>query len=137
MYVPGQDQILNDSLLAKGLTDANAENILTQAGLLLYFIHHPTQRWEGKGNFQKLTGEDAEAFKYFTLELFIKRIHPEDRDNFLTIHNEARTRHTSYSVKYRFLKKDGSYIFLSDNGCYYVTEAGHPYAVGILSDIVF
>jgi len=135
MYLSNPDQMLNESSSIKGLTNSMDERLLFQAGLILYVYYPSSQQWEGKGNFQKITGEEALDLSHYSFERFIERIHPDDKEKFLLTHNEARGGLTSYSVHYRFKKKDGSYSHLSDNGCYYTDAEKVPYAMGIISDV--
>jgi len=135
MYLPENEQMLKDSSLIKGLTDSTVDKLLIRSGLLLYTSHPSLQRWEGKGDFQRLMGEEANEFDQFTIEQFVQRIHPNDKDKFLLAHEEALTKLASYSISYRFMKKDGSYVYFSDNGNYHAGEKNAPYAMGIISDI--
>lgn len=134
MYLPDHEQMTNDSSLIKELDDSTYESLLTQAGLLLYSINFSSQAWQGKGNILKLTGEEADVFKHYTFEQYINRIHPDDKEKFLSIHNEARSQKGNYSITYRFRRKDGSYAFFLDNGCYQCNDSETPLAIGLISD---
>jgi hypothetical protein len=79
MYLSNPDQMLNESSSIKGLTNSMDERLLFQAGLILYVYYPSSQQWEGKGNFQKITGEEALDLSHYSFERFIERIHPDDK----------------------------------------------------------
>ncbi len=88
------------------------------------------------GAIEEITGYTPEEFAQVDIEGWAERIHPEDRDEVLSIlQEEAIETLGRATAEYRFRKKDGSYVTLASIS---ITEKGNGNPVrlvGILQDI--
>jgi diguanylate cyclase (GGDEF)-like protein/PAS domain S-box-containing protein len=68
--------------------------------------------------------------------LFVRTLHPEDRDRVLTAHARTHSTHEPLSVEYRLLANDGRVVWVRDEGVVVVDEQGEPlYLQGYLLDV--
>jgi diguanylate cyclase (GGDEF)-like protein/PAS domain S-box-containing protein len=68
--------------------------------------------------------------------LFVRALHPEDRDRVLAAHAHTHETHEPLSVEYRLLARDGRTVWIRDEGVVVVDDAGTPlYLQGYLLDI--
>lgn len=65
----------------------------------------------------------------------INSIHPEDRERVKAAAARACSRGAVSEVKYRMLKKDGSYIWVSDAGKRGLSEDGRQVCISVIRDI--
>jgi diguanylate cyclase (GGDEF)-like protein/PAS domain S-box-containing protein len=97
--------------------DAISSNIFTSKqieGLLGY----PVEEWKDDG------------------DLFVKLLHPEDRERVLAAHERTHATHEPLSIEYRLRSHDGEYVFVRDEGVVVVDDDGTPlYLQGYLLDI--
>jgi diguanylate cyclase (GGDEF)-like protein/PAS domain S-box-containing protein len=78
------------------------------------------------------TVEDWEA----DATLFVRTLHPEDRDRVLTAHARTHATHEPLSVEYRLIARDGRVVWVRDEGVVVVGEDGKPlYLQGYLLDV--
>jgi diguanylate cyclase (GGDEF)-like protein/PAS domain S-box-containing protein len=78
------------------------------------------------------TVEDWEA----DATLFVRTLHPEDRDRVLTAHARTHATHEPLSVEYRLIARDGRVVWVRDEGVVVVDEDGKPlYLQGYLLDV--
>jgi len=61
---------------------------------------------------ERILGYPAEA--WYTQDFWIKHIHPDDREEALVFCEEATARKEDHRFEYRFLAKDGRYVWLQD-----------------------
>jgi diguanylate cyclase (GGDEF)-like protein/PAS domain S-box-containing protein len=68
--------------------------------------------------------------------LFVRALHPEDRDRVLGAHKRTHETHEPLSVEYRLLARDGRTVWVRDEGVVVMDDAGEPlYLQGYLLDI--
>ena len=68
--------------------------------------------------------------------LFVRTLHPDDRDRVLAAHARTHETHEPLSLEYRLLARDGRVVWIRDEGVVVVDEAGTPlYLQGYLLDI--
>jgi diguanylate cyclase (GGDEF)-like protein/PAS domain S-box-containing protein len=68
--------------------------------------------------------------------LFVRALHPEDRDRVLAAHARTHTTREPLSVEYRLLARDGRIVWVRDEGVVVLDDAGDPlYLQGYLLDI--
>jgi PAS domain S-box-containing protein len=66
----------------------------------------------------------------------IELIHPDDREAFRQEIDRVITTETPFHLEYRMRRKDGSYITIEDQGCFFRDSMGNPVRmVGFLVDI--
>ncbi len=89
------------------------------------------------------TSPQIEAILGYTVEewandetLFVRALHPEDRDRVLGAHQRTHDTHEPLSVEYRLLARDGRTVWVRDEGVVVVDDDGAPlYLQGYLLDI--
>jgi diguanylate cyclase (GGDEF)-like protein/PAS domain S-box-containing protein len=68
--------------------------------------------------------------------LFVRTLHPDDRDRVLAAHTRTHQTHEPLSIEYRLLARDGRVVWIRDEGVVVVDDAGIPlYLQGYLLDI--
>jgi diguanylate cyclase (GGDEF)-like protein/PAS domain S-box-containing protein len=68
--------------------------------------------------------------------LFVKALHPDDRDRVLEAHARTHRTHEPLSIEYRLCSRKGEYVWVRDEGVVVEDEAGVPlYLQGYLLDI--
>jgi diguanylate cyclase (GGDEF)-like protein/PAS domain S-box-containing protein len=68
--------------------------------------------------------------------LFVKLLHPEDRERVLAEHERTHRTHDPLSVEYRLRARDGHYVWIRDEGVVVTDEDGTPlHLQGYLLDI--
>jgi diguanylate cyclase (GGDEF)-like protein/PAS domain S-box-containing protein len=88
------------------------------------------------------TSRQVEPILGYTVEewandetLFVRTLHPEDRDRVLAAHARTHQTHEPLSVEYRLIGRDGRTVWIRDEGVV-VQEDGRPlYLQGYLLDI--
>jgi diguanylate cyclase (GGDEF)-like protein/PAS domain S-box-containing protein len=69
-------------------------------------------------------------------DLFVRTLHPDDRDRVLAAHARTHRTHEPLSLEYRLLARDGSVIWVRDDGVVVLGDEGEPlYLQGYLLDI--
>ncbi len=87
------------------------------------------------GCVEQLYGCSAEEMPSDLAEM-IERIHPDDREAFRQETDRVITTETPFHLKYQMRRKDGSYITIEDQGCFFRDSAGNLVRmVGFLVDI--
>jgi diguanylate cyclase (GGDEF)-like protein/PAS domain S-box-containing protein len=69
-------------------------------------------------------------------DLFVRLLHPDDRDRVLAAHARTHRTHDPLSVEYRLLSRDGDVVWIRDEGVIVLGDDGAPlYLQGYLLDI--
>lgn len=69
-------------------------------------------------------------------DLFVRTLHPLDRDRVLAAHAHTHAVHTPLSLEYRLINRDGHVVWVRDEGVIVVDDDGTPlYLQGYLLDI--
>ncbi len=68
--------------------------------------------------------------------LFVRALHPEDRERVLAAHARTHATHEPLSIEYRLLARDGRVVWVRDEGVVVLDDEGTPlYLQGYLLDI--
>jgi diguanylate cyclase (GGDEF)-like protein/PAS domain S-box-containing protein len=68
--------------------------------------------------------------------LFVRALHPDDRDRVLAAHARTHETHQPLSIEYRLIAKDGRVVWIRDEGVIVLGDDGTPlYLQGYLLDI--
>ena len=69
-------------------------------------------------------------------DLFVRALHPDDRERVLAAHARTHATHERLSVEYRLVARDGRIVWVRDEGVIVVDDDGTPlYLQGYLLDI--
>jgi diguanylate cyclase (GGDEF)-like protein/PAS domain S-box-containing protein len=69
-------------------------------------------------------------------DLFVRTLHPDDRDRVLTAHGRTHRTHEPLSLEYRLVARDESILWVRDDGVVVLGDDGEPlYLQGYLLDI--
>ncbi len=69
-------------------------------------------------------------------DLFVRALHPDDRERVLAAHARTHATHERLSVEYRLVARDGRIVWVRDEGVIVVDDDGKPlYLQGYLLDI--
>jgi len=69
-------------------------------------------------------------------DLFVRTLHPEDRDRVLAAHARTHETHEPLSIEYRLVARDGRIVCVRDEGVVVLGESGEPlYLQGYLLDV--
>jgi diguanylate cyclase (GGDEF)-like protein/PAS domain S-box-containing protein len=96
---------------------------------------------EGSSNI--FTSEQIEPLLGYTVgewrddsDLFVRTLHPDDRDRVLAAHARTHRTHEPLSLEYRLVARDGRVVWVRDDGVVVVGDDGEPlYLQGYLLDI--
>jgi len=112
--------------------------VIEQTGQLVYDFDINTQNLTLSGAIPQITGYEPGEVR-FDRAFWESHIHPEDRKyalNFLT--NVIRNKLTHYLIYYRFLRKEGKYIYVEDNGVALSDASGRTYRVlATMKDVTY
>lgn len=91
---------------------------VVQTGQILYDCHFDTGYVKWFGAIEAVTGYPSSEFVSLNFDAFVSLIHPQDRDRVRLELELARKEMSPYLLNFRLRKKDGSYIFIEDNGIF-------------------
>ena len=87
------------------------------------------------GQIEPLLGYTVEEWRDDP-DLFVRTLHPDDRDRVLAAHARTHRTHEPLSLEYRLIARDGSVVWVRDDGCVVLDDDGEPlYLQGYVLDI--
>jgi diguanylate cyclase (GGDEF)-like protein/PAS domain S-box-containing protein len=87
------------------------------------------------GQIEPLLGYSVEEWRDDS-DLFVRTLHPEDRDRVLTAHMRTHRTHEPLSLEYRLIARNGDVVWVRDDGVVVLGDGGEPlYLQGYLLDI--
>jgi diguanylate cyclase (GGDEF)-like protein/PAS domain S-box-containing protein len=87
------------------------------------------------GKIEPLLGYTVEEWRNDP-DLFIRTLHPDDRDRVLTAHARTHRTHEPLSLEYRLIARDEAVVWVRDDGVVVLGDDGEPlYLQGYLLDI--
>jgi len=107
-----------------------------QTGQLVFDhdIANNKTRWAGA--IPEITGYALEEIPEVNAEFWIGHVHPEERKRAWEAYERYLEIGTDYHIEYRFMKKNGSYIYVEEQGACLKDEKGQTYRIiGTLKDI--
>jgi PAS domain S-box-containing protein len=105
-------------------------------GQLIYDLDLATGQIQWAGAILQVTGFTPEEFAQINSQEWKKLIHPDDYVIATKELEHAILTKMPYHVIYRFKRKDGTYIYVEDNGDFLLDAHGKPYRmVGAMKDI--
>jgi PAS domain S-box-containing protein len=84
--------------------------------------------------YERLTGYSPEE-RLADPELWVRMLHPDDRDAVLTESSRTNATGDPFDVEYRIVTKDGRVVWMHDQASLVEDEDGHPCWQGVLTDI--
>ncbi len=110
--------------------------ITEKTDLLIYDYDILSGKIFWAGAVKKVTGFSEREFATINIERWGEMIHPDDRPRALAELEAAQKSRQTYDTEYRFLRKDGNYIFVEDHGGFLIDSTGRPYRMlGTMQDI--
>jgi PAS domain S-box-containing protein len=110
--------------------------IAEQPGQMIYDYNIVSGEIDWSGDVEGVTGFNSEDFQRVDISSWENLIHPDDRENALTLLDNAMKNGEKYDMNYRFKCKDGIYKFIEDNGFFLLDKDGKAYQMlGIMKDI--
>lgn len=110
--------------------------VIEQTGLLVYDYDTASSVVKWEGAISDMTGFDPSVFLDASAVKWKEMIHPEDIDTTGWYNGWDPEKSESYSREYRLRRKNGSYIFIEDNGIYiYNMEGNPPRILGTIKNI--
>jgi PAS domain S-box-containing protein len=133
-----EEQIKAQSRARKSL--AESENryrvVLKQTGQLIYDWDVTSGKIIWSGAIASITGFSDDEYQRVDIDEWERMIHPEDRPDAVAALDTAAVAGSNYNVQYRLRRKDGSYIFVEDNGVFIVNDLGESVRMlGTMRDI--
>ncbi len=133
-----EEQVEAQSRARKTL--AESENryrvVLKQTGQLIYDWDVTSGKIIWSGAIASITGFSDDEYQRVDINEWERMIHPEDRPDAVTALDAATVAGSNYNVQYRLRRKDGSYIFVEDNGVFIVNDLGEAVRMlGTMRDI--
>ena len=98
------------------------ELVVASFGRVVYDYHIVSGRIIWSGNIAQVLG--YEAHEMGNIDQWGDLIHPDDRPEAFRLLEEAQITLSKYSVAYRFKTKNGSYVWMRDNGFFVVGNDG-------------
>jgi diguanylate cyclase (GGDEF)-like protein/PAS domain S-box-containing protein len=87
------------------------------------------------GQIEPLLGYTVEEWQNDP-DLFVRTLHPDDRDRVLAAHARTHRTHEALSLEYRLIARDGRVVWVRDDGVVVLDDDGQPlYLQGYLLDI--
>jgi diguanylate cyclase (GGDEF)-like protein/PAS domain S-box-containing protein len=87
------------------------------------------------GQIEPLLGYTVEEWREDP-DLFIRTLHPEDRERVLAAHGRTHRTHEPLSLEYRLVARDGRVVWVRDDGVVVIGDDGEPlYLQGYLLDV--
>ncbi len=87
------------------------------------------------GQIEPLLGYTVEEWRDDP-DLFVRTLHPDDRDRVLAAHARTHRTHEPLSLEYRLIARDGRVVWVRDDGVIVLDDEGEPiYLQGYLLDI--
>ena len=110
--------------------------VTEQIGQLIYDLDLLTRKITWSGLIEQITGFTNEEFSKVDLKRWEEMIHPYDRKIAIDFLNQAIKSGDAYETEYRFLQKNGRYIYMKDRGIFLKDKNGLPYRMlGCMEDI--
>jgi len=107
-----------------------------QTGQITYDYDIPSGRIKWLGAITELTGYGFEEFQKKDINDWGNSIHPDDREKALSLLEKALKEGTKYDAEYRFMRKDGNYVYIEDIGTVLKNAEGKSFRMlGTMKDI--
>ncbi|MDI6740113.1 MAG: PAS domain S-box protein, partial [Candidatus Edwardsbacteria bacterium] len=110
--------------------------VIEQTGQIIYDYDIGSGRIRWSGAIERVTGFAPDEFQAVDINRWESMIHPEDRAEALRQLDEAIRSCGNYSVEYRFQRRAGAYIHISDHGVVLSDDQGRAgRMLGTMADV--
>ena len=110
--------------------------IAEQTGQLIFDGDAITGKIEWSGAIEEFTGYTQEEFSNFDLEACKELIHPEEQERVWNALEKSLKTGEKFGQKFRFKRKDGSYIYVEDNSIFLKDENNRIYrGIGLFKNV--
>lgn len=110
--------------------------VTEQIGQLIYDLDLSTGEIVWSGLIEQITGFSKQEFSKVNLKRWEEMIHQQDRKKAADLLSQAVKLGNTYEVDYRFLQKNGKYIYMKDRGIFLKNKNGKPYRMlGCMEDV--
>ncbi len=128
--------LIRESQIALKESEERFRLTIEQTDHMVYDLDYANSKTIWNGASEKLTGYSIGEIRNIDMKKWIEFIHPDDRIKAFEVLKEVESGISNYHFEYRFKKKDGSYIYLEDNGAVIQNNLGKPARLlGSLKDI--
>lgn len=110
--------------------------VTEQTGQVVYDWDLATGKILWGGAIHQVTGYDNESYQSVDIDGWAAMLHPDDRQRATDQLRTAEESGLSYSCEYRLQRKDGSYVYVEDNGVFLRDGSGKATRMlGTLKDV--
>lgn len=109
-----------------------------QTGQVIYDYEIASGAIKWSGAIMDITGYTPEGLQKMGIKEWGESIHPDDSKNVSELLDKAIKQCTKFDSEYRFMRKDGSYVYVEDRGIVLKDAKGKPYRMlGTMKDITY
>jgi len=110
--------------------------VVEQTKQMIYDYDVNTGNIAWTGAVESITGFTPQEFRKVDIEAWAELVHPDDRQTTIRSLEKAMMERGRYQVEYRIRCKEGSYVYIEDNGVCVVDERNRPCRMlGTMKDI--
>lgn len=110
--------------------------VAEQTGQMVYDWDMQSGRIHWAGAIEQITGFHAVSYQDVDIERWEALIHPDDRPETMATLDKAVQAEGRFSMEYRHQRRDGSYVWVEDNGIFLLNEQGAAYRMlGSMKDV--
>ncbi len=110
--------------------------VSTQTGQIIYDYDINSGNISWAGAIEEVLGYSPEEFQKVGIQEWEKMVHPDDISSTLKILEQAKKNKARFHHEYRFRKKDGTYIYMEENGIFQKKPDGISYRMlGSMKDV--
>lgn len=118
------------------LSEQRYRIVAEQTGQMVYDWNVTTGQIHWAGAIERITGYDGAYYQQVDIQLWEAMIHPDDRPLVMQALQQAEASDGHFSIEYRHQHKDGSYVYVEDNGVFLMDDQGSPYRMlGSMKDV--
>ncbi|MCQ1534899.1 PAS domain S-box protein [Methanosarcina sp. KYL-1] len=111
-------------------------SVAEQIGQLIFDVDVKTEKIEWAGAIEEISGRTPEELNKLDMHSCKEIIHPDDLERVWNALRHSLRTGDKFNQEYRFVRKDGSYIYVEDSSFFLKDEEGRVYrALGVVKNI--